>query len=196
MKYIFSSSIAFLLMISFGFAQAPKKPTKKEVVVVEEDSAAKLVPATAKADFAKKFKNAKDVKWSNFSAIYMVEFNDVTSLADKKGIVTKRTHQMEFTKGGKTDGKWLRTIITCSTSDEMKTNLQPNVLSTIQAALKKEGEKVLDIQIVKCAEKCIGQGDEKIGEVIKIESEGFFVHGTKTFSDHTYVFNKTGEKYN
>lgn len=192
MKHLFSGLLAGLMMINFVVAQT----AKKNAVVIEEDSAAKLVPAIAKADLAKKFKTAKDVKWSNFTAIYMVEFNDVTSMVDKKGNIAKRTHQVEYVKGGKNDGKWLRTIITWSTSDEMKTNISANVLAAIQTALKKEGEKISDIQVVKCAEKCIGQGDERIGEVLKIETEGFYVHGTKTAADHTYIFSKTGEKYN
>jgi hypothetical protein len=189
--------MAIILIGNLSIAQsAPKKVTKKEVVGVEEDSAAKLVPATAKADFAKRFKTAKDIKWSNFTAIYMVECNDVNSLLDKKGSIPKRTHQVEYTKGGKNDGKWLRTLITYNTPDEIKTNIPANVLTAIQTALKKEGEKVMNVIVIKCSEKCIGQGDEKIGEVVKIETEGYYVHGTKTTADHTYVFSKTGEMYN
>jgi hypothetical protein len=183
-----------LATLSAGFVSA--QGVSSAQLQREEDSLAKLIPASLKTNFAKEFPTAIDVKWTNFSDadMYMVEFNTGTSL-EKNGYVPKHSHMIEYTKGGKNDGKWMRTIITYDTPEEMKANVDAKILANIEDALSKKGETPMDVESVKCAQKCIGKGNEVEGNVVETETEGYYVHGSKTYSHRTYVFNKLGVLY-
>ena len=186
-KITIALCIISLLIVS-NTALAQKGITLAELNA-QNDSLNKLIPKKVKNEFGKTFPKATDVKWSNLYSIYMVEFNEGTSKASKDGYVKNRSHQVEYKKGGEKDGEWSRTIVDLKLDDVPK-----EVLQKMNKVLKENDESVNFISSVHCAEKCIGRGVQQL-DVTPIVNSGYYVQGSKTWHNTTYIFNDKGDYF-